>query len=139
MVAELGLIHQTPISSATSEMAATNAADVPVPGDQAPRVSDTQHFMAMMLEGQRMQSLQQQQQHQQFLQVMQHFADNVAGGHVPAGHGFRQGDGGPVPSVKQYLDEICFRRINKFDNKESSYGESISKQQSGSLPQNSTD
>ena len=72
--------------------------------------------------------------------VMQHFADNVAGGQVPSSN-FRQGDGGQVPSVKQYLDERCFRRINKFDNKESSWKEWRVHFQAAvrESPQNSTD
>ncbi len=120
---------QTPISSVASAMAAFNAADVPVPGDPAPPQSDVRNFMAMMVEGQRQQhaaQLQQpqQQRDQQFLQIMQHFSGNMAGGQVPSGRASEgKFDGGYVPSVKQFLDERYFRRINKFDNKESTWKE----------------
>jgi hypothetical protein len=115
-------------------MAVYNAADVPVPGDPAAAAapqSDVRNFMAMMVEGQRQkhaaqlqQQQQQQQQHQQFLQIMQHFSDNMVGGQVPSDRASeRKFNDGYVPLVKQSLDERYFRRINKFDNKESTWKE----------------
>jgi hypothetical protein len=108
------------------------AADIPVPGDHpaVPPQSDVRNFMAMMVEGQRQQLIAQQQQqqlqqqqHSQFLQIMQHFSDNPIGGQVPSDRSQQSFNVGTVPSIKQSLDERYFRRINKFDNKESTWKE----------------
>ncbi len=86
-----------------------DAAVVPVPADPVPPV-DVRTPLNVML--QLMQGMQQQQQ--QFVN---------GGGQVPSAMNGSTVGGGHVPSARAFLDERYVRRVDKFNNKESSWKE----------------
>ena len=98
------------VSPSLDAMAGMDGISVPVPGDGGgvPAVVDIQVLLQMMAQlMQNMQNMQQQQSAQH-------------GGQGPSGFGQ---DGGRMPSVRSSLDEKFFRRVDKFNNTESTWKE----------------